>query len=139
MNPEADPDFRPGFRFSKFDAAILIGGALVTVGAGFFLAPVAGLVVAFVLGHFFLFCNVFRIARGPELGWATVFFLAATGAMLSNRPVAAWSLAFGGSFLVAVALIALETRKPSYHGIGWQRFNPGLQDWWNRVRSERKP
>ncbi|MCB1229913.1 MAG: hypothetical protein KDN19_06590 [Verrucomicrobiae bacterium] len=135
MKPEDDPDFQPGFRFSGFDATILIVGALTAIGVAIFWLPLAAVVVAFVVGHFFLFCNVFRIARAPELIWAAAFFGLATWAMLSTRPVFAWSLAFGLSLAIAAILIALETRKPSYHGVGWQRFNPGLKDWWNRVRS----
>ena len=129
-----DSDFQPGFRFSRFDALILVAGALTAIGVAFW-NPLAGVVVAFVLGHFFLFCNVFRIARVPELIWAAIFFALATLAMFSDHPLRMWILAFGVSIGVAALLIALETRKPSYHGIGWRRFNPGLKDWWDRVRS----
>ena len=131
---EADSAFQPGFRFSRFDGLILVAGGSIAAGTALWL-PLAGAVVAFVLGHFFLFCNVFRIARIPELIWATVFFGLATAAMCSTDPVRMWAIAFGASIALAAVLIALETRKPSYHGIGWRRFNPGLKDWWDRVRS----
>ena len=45
---------------------------------------------------------------------------------------------------IPVALIARELnvhrssiyreRKPSYHGIGWQRINPRLRAWWGSVK-----
>ncbi|CAK0748261.1 hypothetical protein CCP3SC1_1760005 [Gammaproteobacteria bacterium] len=33
----------------------------------------AGLLIGLVLGHFFLFCNVFRVTRQTELIWAGAF------------------------------------------------------------------
>ena len=131
---DAPPEFRPGFRFSRFDAIVLIVGVLIAIALAFW-NPLPALVVAFVLGHFFLFCNVFRIARLPELIWAGIFFGLACFALFSNAPVRGWTLTFGASAVAAAILIALETRKPSYHGIGWRRFNPGLKDEWNRIRS----
>lgn len=140
VTPEKnEPEFRPGFRFSKFDGAVLGVGAVLAIGIVGFGQPLAAGVVAFVLGHFFLFCNVFRIARTPELIWAVAFFALATAAMLSDRPLFAWSLAFGLSIGIAAILITRETRQPHYHGIGWQRINPRLQDWWNQVRSRKQP
>lgn len=32
-----------------------------------------GFIVAFVVGHFFVFCNIFRVARPLELAWSGVF------------------------------------------------------------------
>ena len=91
-----------------------------------------GVVIAFVVSHFFLFCNVFRIARKPELIWAAVFTALTGSTVVTNKP--GWIITFTSSFLVAVVLIYLETRKPHYHGIGWQRINPGLREWWETNR-----
>lgn len=58
-----------GMRFSVVDAVTLIVGAGVTVWAWAFVPDLA-LVVPFLLMHFFLFCNVFRVSRRPELIWS---------------------------------------------------------------------
>lgn len=127
----SDSSFNPGFRLSLFDVVVLIAwmiGAFV-VGSQVWWA---GLVIAFVVGHFFLFCNVFRIARKPELIWAAVFTVLTGSTVLTQKP--SWIVTFTMSFLVAVVLIYRETKKPHYHGIGWQRVNPGLREWWEKQR-----
>lgn len=61
-----------GFRFSIADAVILIAG-----GAGSWALHRAGVplwwVVPMTVGHFFLFCNVFRVRHLYELWWAVIF------------------------------------------------------------------
>lgn len=121
--------FRPGFRLSWFDALILVSG-IAAACALHSLAWWAGVIVVFVLGHFFLFCNVFRIARKPELIWAAVFILLTGSTLLTQRP--GWAITFIVSALVGALLIARETRQPSYHGIGWRRINPTLPQWWEQ-------
>ncbi|WP_156346572.1 hypothetical protein [Verrucomicrobium spinosum] len=64
-----DTRFAPGFRFSWTDALVLILGAGLTGWLASFAGELA-LLAAWVIGHFFLFCNVFRIGRKPELVWA---------------------------------------------------------------------
>ena len=93
------------------------------------------MVIAFVVGHLFLFCNVFRISRKPELVWASLFVLLAVFTVLTENP--GWMITFVVSFLVAVVLINQETKKPSYHGVGWQMLNPGLLEWWDKQRKTR--
>ena len=85
--------------------------------------PARGVVwpIPFALGHFFLFCNVFRVRRSFELAW--------TGALMVN--VVAWWLA--GRFdwapillaqtPVTLAVLLLELRSDRYHGI----FHESLQ------------
>lgn len=54
------------------DIVVLVLGAAVA----WFMGTViwwAGAAVVCVVGHFFLFCNVFRIARASELIWAGTF------------------------------------------------------------------
>ena len=63
-----------GFRFSATDAiALLILGAailgLYRVGSNLWW------LVAIVAGHFFLFCNIFRVVRRRELIWSALFVL----------------------------------------------------------------
>ncbi len=121
--------FSPGLRISIIDVCVLIAGVIGAVVVGFQVFW-AGAVIGFVVGHFFLFCNVFRISRKPELIWAAVFILLSGSTMLNEWP--AWIVTFSMSFVVALVLIFLETKKPSYHGIGWKHFNPNLQEWWER-------
>ena len=124
--------FAPGFRFSFFDGLILIAGAVGSV-FGWNVEWWLGVLIGFVVLHFFLFCNVFRIARKPELVWAGVFVLLAGSAIVFEVPV--WWMVFAGGLLLSTILIALETRKPGYHGVGWRRWNPGLEEWWRKQRN----
>ena len=65
----------PGFRLRPWDPIVL----LLAICAAWFLRGIEGhpgLLVLFVVGHFFLFCNVIRLRRGLELLWAGCFALA---------------------------------------------------------------
>ena len=130
------PEFRPGFRFSGFDALLLAAGA---GGVWFFWSRVGWLafVIGFVVGHFFLFCNVFRISRGLELIWAAAFLILTRFTVTSGQPT--WTVTALLSLAATAVVIGVELRKPSYHGVGWSRLNPGLRAWWNAnvVRDDR--
>jgi hypothetical protein len=105
---------RRGFRLSLLDIAAIVLciastlGLQSRLGTFVYLAPIT-------LGHFFLFCNVFRIHRSYELVWAAVFMV----------NVAAWSMGADFHWLRVLAaqtpltalLIALECRSERYHGI----------------------
>jgi hypothetical protein len=120
-------EFRPGFRFSPLDGLVLFIGAGLTWLLGSQMV-VAGLLVAFVVGHFFLFCNVFRISRRSELIWAAIFVILAVTAIVAGTPP--WPVVFGISLVVTIWLIRREMAQPSYHGVGWRRINPSLESWW---------
>ena len=124
----ANESFRPGMRFSPLDGLALMIGALAIV-ATISLSPELAALMGIALGHFFLFRNVFRIRRSSELLWATVFVTLAGGTLLSGTPGWPWTLSV--SFGLSLALILLEMRSPSYHGLGWRIVNPGLESWWN--------
>ncbi len=32
---------------------------------------------------------------------------------------------------LSFGLIVGETKKPGYHGIRWQKWNPKLREWWH--------
>lgn len=119
--------FAPGFRLSKYDVVVLlvggVGGA-ACLGVDFRLA----FGVWYVVAHFFLFCNVLRMARVSELVWAGVF----VGLVIAtvNLDLISWPLGIGCSLFTTVVVAAIEIRKPSYHGVGWRRINPGLPEWW---------
>lgn len=115
-----------GFRLSALDAAVLVAGAAAFVLGAASLGPIAG-VIAMAVGHFFLFCNVFRLRRRYELGWTAVFVANFT----------AWTFAtdFSWAGVLAVQLpatalvIALELRSPRYHGVLAERINPRLAEY----------
>jgi len=128
--PVAD-DFQPGFRLSIRDVAVIILGA----AAALYLSSMEfwwGFIVAFVVAHFFLFCNVVRMARPLELTWAATFLALASATLLTEAP--GWPITVAGSLAVTLLVVALQVRKPSYHGFGWQRINPGLRAWWEASR-----
>jgi hypothetical protein len=126
-------EFKPGFRFSLLDLAILLLG-----GFGAILAWAengwAGFLVAFVVLHFFLFCNVFRISRSPELVWAAAFVLLAGGTIMGDFP--GWMFTIIFSLCITGRVLLREMEMPWYHGIGWQRLNPGLPQWWESHRKD---
>jgi hypothetical protein len=126
--------FSPGFRLSTFDRIILAAGILMTPVTSYFHWWM-GLAVAIPVIAFFFFCNVFRISRIPELVWAVIYTTLASATVLWETPGWWPTVAVSGS--VAMVAIGLEMRSPSYHGIAWQRINPGLPEWW-AARPENK-
>ncbi|MBX3436306.1 MAG: hypothetical protein KF861_02365 [Planctomycetaceae bacterium] len=119
--------FAPGFRLSGVDVFVLVGGAAGAVALSMFVWW-WGLVSAFVLAHFFLFCNVIRMSRPLELIWAGIFVVLAGATIAFDEP--GWLISTLASLLVTVLVVTVEMCKPSYHGIAWQRLNPGLPEWW---------
>ncbi len=118
--------FKPGFRFSRLDALIIasaLGGAWYLHQFSIELA----MIVLFVVAHFFLFCNIVRMSRIPELIWAGVFAMLTYIALATG--LFGWWLAAGLSVLLSALLVTLEIRKPSYHGMFWRRLNPELPEW----------
>ena len=127
--------FAPGFRLSVLDVIILVVGVVAAFG----LAMVVwwwGFVVGFVVAHFFLFCNVVRMARPLELAWTGVFVALAAATVALDAPPG-WPLTASVSLVTTVAVVIIEMRKPSYHGLGWQWINPGLPAWWEAWKAER--
>ena len=106
----AAPTFRPGFRCSVVDGVVLTAGAIGAVAVWPHSAQLAILGLVVVL-HFFLFCNVFRVARKPELCWSLVFVACVCLRVGLGLPW--WGLAS----VVAVTTLGVlwrETRKNSY-------------------------
>jgi hypothetical protein len=117
----------PGFRFSVGDALVLVAGVVGAIVLSRFVWW-QGFLVGFVVAHFFLFCNVVRMARPLELLWSGVFVGLAGATIAVDMP--GWVATFVVSALVTVIVVVLEIRKPSYHGVGWKWINPGLPTWW---------
>jgi len=103
-----------GFRLSAGDVLLLAAGAAAT---WLLWEPTAGLVVfaPVALAHFFLFCNVFRVGRKPELVWAGCF-LAIAVAWLLLPPLAWWWLVVLPS-PVTLGVIVHAIRRPGYRGV----------------------
>jgi hypothetical protein len=126
-------EFQPGFRLSALDIGVLIIGAICSVLVGS-QVPVLGVAIAFVVGHFFLFCNVIRLARPLELAWAA--FFATIGGLTALTGYPGWPATFAASLVATLFVLAIQMRMPSYHGVLWQRVNPQLPEWWAK-RNER--
>lgn len=124
--------FNPGFRFSKLDAIALAIGLYVSADTAA-VFPIVGIAIGFVIIHFFLFCNVVRMARPSELVWSAVFVILASFTILTGQPPWPWTFAI--SFASTLCLVALEMRKPSYHGVFWRQVNPDLPQWWETQRA----
>jgi hypothetical protein len=105
-----------GFRFSATDGVAIVLCALLTWGTRSFLGELA-LLFPVVLGHFFLFCNVFRIPRRPELLWSALFIVNVTA--LTSADLFAWSRVLLAQSPVTVTFIALTVFGKDYHGVGY--------------------
>ncbi len=123
-----DMEFSPGFRLSHFDAIVIM--CFASLGLMIFQDNrIPGVIIWFVAGNFFLFCNVFRVARRLELIWAAIFL--ALTACSTRFGVPDWPITFGVSLAVTIIVIGASLRSPSYHGILWQKINPQLREWWS--------
>lgn len=121
------PIFSPGFRISTLDVVVLFLGAAFAANIGA-VRPWFGVAIAFPIVHFFVFCNVVRMARPLELTWAATFV--ALAAMTVVFEAWSWPVTLGLSLILSTALVTMELRKPSYHGAFWRQINPGLPQWW---------
>lgn len=109
-----------GFRFSATDALAIVAFALAAYAASFVIGS-ASLVILYVLVHFFLFCNVFRLRRPPELIWTGIFLAnfalwMSVGEFDITRPLLA-------QIPVTILLIVMECRHATYHGVLSRRIN----------------
>ena len=101
-------DFNLGFGMSAIDGVVIVVGIVGTVG----LCSTAwwlGFIVAFVVGHFFVFCNVFRVARPLEFAWSGVFVVLKYCTVMFGMPN--WAVVIGCSFLTTVVVVGLEMRR----------------------------
>lgn len=122
-----------GFRFSRTDAAVLVIAAIAT---WWLRSQDMGLwwILPMVVGHFFLFCNVFRVRRNYELIWAALFLLNA-GFWMSRLSLD-WQEPLLCQIPVTLAVIVMEIRSHRYHGILALRLNPFLEEYLATKRSQ---
>jgi hypothetical protein len=78
-------------------------------------------------GHFFLFCNVFRIARRRELIWSGLYLL--NVALWQSFDLLSWTGVLTSQIPVTIAVIVADMRSPEYHGVLADRMNPRLNDY----------
>lgn len=109
----------PGFRFSATDAVAIVVAIVAAVVLRSSLGTMA-LLFPIVLGHFFLFCNVFRVRRSYEVAWALVFVANVCAWWLSGR-FNWWSVLLVQTPMTLLCL-GLEIRSERYHGVGYGRI-----------------
>ncbi len=124
--------FAPGFRLLKHDRWVLGMGGVATL-AIFETSSLLSLGFFMATFHFFLFCNVFRIKRVPELIWSSVFL---GSVYYYSRGYLELLMMFAICEGVAVVLIIASVLREDYHGIMWKTFNPQLEKWWIAKHSE---
>ena len=115
-----------GFRFSWSDGLALLCFAGGAVGLWRMHSELWWLLLI-VAGHFFVFCNVFRIVRPKELAWAALFLVNSCAWFVSRR--LEWLPVFLTQLPISILVIAAEIRSPRYHGILAQRWNTNLGDY----------
>ncbi len=115
-----------GFRFSVMDAvALIVFGA--AAGGLYRLGSSLPWLVLIAAGHFFLFCNVFRVVRRRELLWAALYILNVGFWLLLGR--LDWFNILACQLPVSAGVIAWEIKAARYHGICADRLNPALNDY----------
>lgn len=124
-------EFKPGLRLSRIDIIVIIISLAISILLLKYSIMLSGSIL-FVVGHFFLFCNVTRMSRVPELIWASTLSLLSI--KLNMLP---WDMVLVLSLSATVALVFLEVRKPYYHGVLWKKLNPTLEDRFRKNVSSR--
>jgi hypothetical protein len=105
-----------GFRFSAMDAIVIAVAMPATWGLWIAVGQ-AGLLLPVVLGHFFLFCNVFRIPRLSELVWGGLFMVSVC--LLYWFDLLTWWRVTLLQTPITVMAILLAILRRDYHGLGW--------------------
>lgn len=109
-----------GMRFSFTDGVAIATCVIATIALWATLNEFA-LLLPYVLGHFFLFCNVFRIRRKPELIWACTFVLNMTICLAVIQTE--FTVPLFNQLPVTFVLILRSIRQPSYHGVFARQWN----------------
>lgn len=107
---------RPGFRFAATDGLILLASAVLCYLC-IWRFPEVVWVVIMAVGHFFLFCNVFRVCRNLELLWAGAFVVFV---MLGTWREWPWYMMALLQIPVTVAVIGVEVIGSNYRGVGYR-------------------
>ena len=114
---------RVGFRYSLIDGIVLVLGAWLT----WYLRQsdfALWWIVPTVLGHFFLFCNVFLVWRRWELVWAALFLV--NVAVHLTLGYFGWRQPLLLQLPVTLVVIVRQLRSCHYRGIFAKKINPHL-------------
>ena len=115
-----------GFRFSLTDA-LAIFAFMSAAGVLWRLGNLLWWMLAIAAGHFFLFCNVFRIVRRRELVWSGLFIL--NVGIWTWLDLLTWPCVLLCQLPITVGLVVADMRSPGYHGVFASRINPQLNDY----------
>ena len=115
-----------GLRFSVLDGCVLVAAFVLTMSTWSMTFGLSALIL-FVVLHFFLFCNVFRIRRKPELIWAATFVANCLAWILTGN-ISTLGITVAQAVITTVILLH-EIRLPYYHGIYAETINPRLGDY----------
>lgn len=77
--------------------------------------------IPFVLGHFLLFCNTFRVGGERTLIWIGVFLVNVTGFAVFNNIHWFWILSAQSAFTGVLIVQCVLSR--NYHGIACEQIN----------------
>lgn len=109
-----------GFRLSLIDCGLIIAGLLLTwfyphnkgiaQNIDFFFQAM----ILYIIGNFFLFCNVFRVRRKYELWWVASALINTLLLLFYYNNVGIFFLTQSVFTTIAVAM---EIRSATYHGI----------------------
>ena len=124
-------EYRPrslGVQFPAADGVVIVITGFAIWGLSGPMREFARL-VGFVVGHFFLFCNIFRIHRKYELAWAAVFLANVACGIIGEAwgPVDAMLM----QAPLTVVLVVAEMFSSRYHGLGCSFINPRQVAEWN--------
>jgi hypothetical protein len=110
-----------GFRFSRSDLVVVLIGLFVIWHAALWHSDLA-ILTGFVLGHFFLYCNVFRVGERAELAWGTLLLMNVT--ICGLLADGSWWVVLPLQCVVTALIIVRALMSPDYHGAWCQRINP---------------
>ena len=111
-----------GVRMSARDAVVIVLSVPATWGLWCVFGPIA-VVCPVVLGHFFLFCNVFRVGLRAELLWALGFVL--NVGVLFVADAFAWDRVAMIQAPMTITTIVTTMLREDYHGLGYSLLRGG--------------
>lgn len=108
---------RVGFRLSQIDVVMLVATGLLTYYMPYGpdnITTFFHYLIPYIVGNFFLFCNVFRVRTKYELCW---LFTASINTGLYLCYYEDIPVFFITQSLFTVIAIAMEIKSKSYHGV----------------------
>lgn len=112
---------KPGFRLSTVDVIFLVFSGITTYILHPYLLSFIW-IIPLVVGHFFLFCNVFRVRRNLELLWATVF---CANIIVHFYTHFSWKTVLAVQIPTTIIIVIAQIQDKNYRGIfyKWKKAN----------------